>query len=65
MKEFFASVSFRWSGYLTIAAEDNETLDDINKLSDKEILERVRDFSELLDHIDDDDIEVDDITDDL
>ena len=53
-------ISFRGSGTVSIHTEEGETAEDINKLSDAKIVERI-DFRDILNLIDEDDVEVDDI----
>lgn len=58
-----ASISLRGSGSVTIHVNEGETQKDLDNLSDKEIVERIIDFKDILDNcIDENDIEVDDIT---
>ena len=57
-------IDFRGSGYVDIYTEEGETLADMDKLSDKELTDRITDFSELIHLIDDDNIEVDGIAED-
>ena len=55
-------VDFRGSGYIQIFVEEGETIEDLGKLSNEELVGRILEFSDLLDLIDDNNIEVDDIT---
>lgn len=54
-------IDFRGSGYVNIYTEDGETLADIEKLTNSELVDRITDFSDLINLIDDNDVEVDDI----
>lgn len=61
MKEIDVLVDFRGSGYIRIWTEENETVEDIAKLSNEKIVDRIMEFSDLVDLIDDHYIEIEDI----
>ena len=57
-----ASISVRGSGQVTIWLEEGETVESLFTLKDKDLVERIIDWKDILDNcIDDDDIEFDDI----
>ncbi len=57
-----ATISITGSGQLTIHVNDGETVDDLFKLSDAELVERIIDIKDIMNNcIDDDGIEFDDI----
>ena len=54
-------IDFSGSGYVQIFVEEGETINDLEKLSNEELIGRILEFSDLIDLIDDNNIEVDDI----
>lgn len=62
MKTASIGITVSGSGYVSIYMKDNETLEDLNSLSDKELVSRILDFSDVFDNcIDDEEIEVNDV----
>jgi hypothetical protein len=58
-----ASISFHGSGQVTIWTKDGETKDDLLNLSPMELSGRITDFMDVVNNcLDDDDIELDDIS---
>ena len=58
-----ALISVRGTGYVTIYMDDHETIDDLLKMDDSDLSERIVDFMDIVNNcLDDDDIEFDDIT---
>lgn len=58
-----ALISVRGSGQVTIHVEPGETVDDLFKLTDSQLSERIIDWMDVVDNcIDEEDIEFDDIT---
>ena len=54
-------VDFSGSGYVPIFVVEGETMKALEKLSNEELVGRILEFSDLLNLIDDNNIEVDDI----
>lgn len=62
MTLYTAEISFRGNASVSIYAEPGETIEVLMKLSDKDLAERIVDYGEITDQIEDDDIVFDDIT---
>ena len=57
-----ASISFSGSGQVTIHVKEGETQEDLDNLTDIEIVSRIVDYKDIMNNcLDDDDIEVDDV----
>lgn len=63
MKTARALISVRGSGFVDVWMEDEETIDDLLQMDDRELADRITDFADVANNcIDESDIEFDDIT---